>query len=48
MQAHEKLTAAITAANDADRTALVPFITAGYPEPADFVGTLKAIARVLP
>ena len=44
MQAHEKLTAAIAAANDAGRTALVPFITAGYPEPADFVGTLKAIA----
>ncbi len=46
MQAHEKLTAAIAAANDADRTALVPFITAGYPEPADFVGTLKAVATV--
>ena len=44
MPAHEKLTASIKAANDAGRPALVPFITAGYPEPADFVGTLKAIA----
>ena len=46
MSAHEKLTAAITAANDAGRTALVPFLTAGYPEPGDFVSTLKAIAEV--
>lgn len=46
MQAHERLTAAITAAVDSDRTALVPFITAGYPEPAAFVDTLKAVAEV--
>lgn len=46
MQAHERLTAAITSAKDAGRTALVPFITAGYPEPADFVETLKAVAEV--
>ena len=46
MQAHERLTAAIKSANDANRTALVPFITAGYPEPADFITTLKAIAKV--
>ena len=46
MQAHEKLTAAIAAANGADRTALVPFITAGYPEPTGFVSTLKAVAKV--
>jgi len=44
MQAHERLTAAIRAANDAGRTALVPFITAGYPEPADFISTLRAVA----
>ena len=36
MTAHEKLSAAIRAANDAGRTALVPFITAGYPEPKDW------------
>lgn len=46
MQAHERVTAAINAANDNGRTALVPFITAGYPEPGDFISTLKAIAEV--
>ena len=45
MQAHEKIGAALTAANDAGRPALVPFITAGYPEPVDFITTLKAIAE---
>jgi len=47
MPAHERLTAAINAANDDGRTALVPFITAGYPEPAEFIGTLAAIAEVV-
>jgi tryptophan synthase alpha chain len=46
MLAHEQLTAAIRAANDADRPALVPFITAGYPEPAGFIPSLRAIAAV--
>ena len=46
MQAHERLSAAITEANDNGRTALVPFITAGYPEPTEFVNTLRAIAAV--
>ncbi|HNP62427.1 MAG TPA: tryptophan synthase subunit alpha [Woeseiaceae bacterium] len=46
MTAHEKLSAAIRAANDAGRTALMPFITAGYPEPEDFVATLKDVASV--
>jgi tryptophan synthase alpha chain len=46
MQAHERIGAALTAANDAGRPALVPFITAGYPEPNDFIATLKAIAEV--
>ena len=46
MQAHERITTAIRAANKAGRPALVPFITAGYPEPADFVETLKAVAAV--
>ena len=46
MPAHERLTAAITAANDANRPALVPFITAGYPEPGEFINTLKAVAEV--
>ena len=46
MQAHERITTAIRAANKAGRPALVPFITAGYPEPADFIETLKAVAAV--
>lgn len=46
MPAHDQLTAAISAANDAGRPALVPFITAGYPEPGDFASSLKAVAKV--
>ena len=46
MLAHEKLTAGICAAKDQGRPALVPFITAGYPEPDEFVSTLRAIAEV--
>ena len=46
MKAHEKIGAAIHAAQDDGRTALIPFITAGYPEPADFISTLKQIASV--
>ena len=46
MPAHEKLTVAIRSANDDDRPALVPFITAGYPEPGEFVNTLREIAEV--
>ena len=45
MQAHERIGAALSAANDAGRPALVPFITAGYPEPSDFISTLKAISE---
>ncbi len=44
MQAHEKITAAIAAANAAGRTAIVPFITAGYPEPASVIATLRSVA----
>ena len=46
MPAHERLTAAIRAANRNDRPALVPFITAGYPEPGEFINTLKAVASL--
>ena len=46
MPAHERLTAAIVAANDNNRPALVPFITAGYPEPGEFINTLKSVAQV--
>lgn len=44
MHAHERIGAAIAAANDDGRTALVPFITAGYPEPENFLATLRAVA----
>ena len=46
MSAHERLSAAILAAKDSGRPALVPFITAGYPEPRDFIATLKDVASV--
>ena len=43
MQASDRISAAIRAANDAGRTALVPFITAGYPEPKDFITSLREV-----
>ena len=46
MKAHERVTAAIRAANKAGRTGLVPFVTAGYPEPKDFIRTLETVAAV--
>ena len=44
MQASERISAAINAANDEGRPGLVPFITAGYPEPKDFISTLLEVA----
>lgn len=44
MQPHERLTAAIRAANSAGRTALVPFLTAGYPDPGLFIAHLREVA----
>jgi tryptophan synthase alpha chain len=46
MQPHDRVSAAIRSANTDGRTALVPFITAGYPEPAEFPDTLRAVAGV--
>lgn len=46
MLPHESVSAAIELANTDKRTGLVPFITAGYPEPAEFLDTLRAIAAV--
>ncbi len=46
MQAHEKIAAALGEANEDGRTGLVPFITAGYPDPEQFIATLKSIAEV--
>ena len=45
-QAHEKISKAISDANAAGRTAVVPFLTAGYPDKNRFIETLKAIASV--
>lgn len=46
MQAHERIGEAIVAANNNGRTGLVPFITAGYPDPDTFAASLQAIAEV--
>ena len=46
MQPHERIGEAIAAANKDGRTGLVPFITAGYPDPATFGTSLQAIADV--
>ena len=41
----ERITAALEAARPAGRPALVPFITAGYPDKDAFISTLKSIAE---
>ncbi|MEM8546673.1 MAG: tryptophan synthase subunit alpha [Pseudomonadota bacterium] len=41
MHAHERITEALAST---DGTALVPFITAGYPDPKTFLSTLDALA----
>lgn len=46
MTPHERVTAAIRVANEAGRTGLVPFITAGYPKADEFIDTLKKVASV--
>jgi len=46
MQAHEKIGAAIKLATDRNRTALIPFVTAGYPDTDSFLATLAAISSV--
>jgi tryptophan synthase alpha chain len=46
MLPHERVTAAIVAANDEGRTALVPFLTAGYPDLSSFAKTLREVAAV--
>jgi tryptophan synthase alpha chain len=43
---HERVTAAIRNAANANGVALVPYITAGYPDRAKFIPTLRAIAEV--
>jgi tryptophan synthase alpha chain len=46
MLPHERIGQAIAAANNDGRTGLVPFITAGYPDPGTFGATLQSIAEV--
>ena len=46
MHPHERISTAIRTANEDGRTALVPFITAGYPQPDAFLDSLKSIAEV--
>ena len=46
MQPHERIGSAIAEANKQGRTGLVPFITAGYPDPDKFTETLRAVADV--
>ncbi len=41
-----RISDAIVRANKDGRTALVPFITAGYPDPDQFIATLNAVAEV--
>ncbi len=45
MQPHEKISAAVTAAKDAGRVGLVPFITAGYPKKDEFISLLTEICK---
>lgn len=44
MRPYEAVTAAIRSAGADGRTALIPFITAGYPEPATFLELLRVVA----
>lgn len=46
MQPHEQIATSLGAARSAGRTALVPFITAGYPSPDAFTETLVDVSRV--
>lgn len=41
---HERISRAIRRSTDAGRTALIPYMTAGYPTKDGFIPTLKAIA----
>ncbi len=43
-QPHRRISNAIDAATSAGRVALVPFITAGYPERDRFIDTLRAVS----
>jgi tryptophan synthase alpha chain len=44
MQPYEKISSALTTATEAGRVALLPFVTAGYPERQNFISTLRKLA----
>lgn len=46
MLPHERISDVIATTNGEGRPALVPFITAGYPDPGQFIETLRAVASV--
>jgi len=46
MLPHERISHAIGDSTAKGNTALIPFITAGYPEPEAFIDTLRAVASV--
>ncbi len=46
MQPHERISAALNGAVAAGRVGLVPYLTAGYPDKAAFVDTVRKIAAV--
>lgn len=45
MKPHERISQTIVDANAAGRTALVPFLTAGYPKLDDFLSDLRVLAE---
>lgn len=46
MKPHERITAAVKHAATGDGVALVPYMTAGYPDKEKFIDNLRAIAEV--
>ena len=46
MNAHESISSALRAANDDGKPALIPFITAGYPQMGNFIDILAAVSEV--
>ena len=46
MLPHETITSVINSAKEAKGIALIPFITAGYPDKENFVETLSLISQV--
>lgn len=45
MTPHEAISDALRKAREAGRTGLIPFITAGYPDPNTFIDTMRQLAQ---